>query len=274
MAHGVVAHFSPPWQHGFDTCFSTEAKVPTWDPMIKPSSAKNGRWWHPAAEGEGTVHYNTHYWDERGQQIDDNLDGDDSQVIIDRVIPFVRASKQQHSVLRRDLVPLTASSRCRWSRIHHQVQTTRPLRSELLWLCYSIGRPGWASASRTDAARRVRQHLGLVVFRQRPGRRGQQGARQRGIVSRSQTRFIRGRCSSPRIPCVAKTHSGRPSRKHGSGDERYLSIRPRYLKRGNAKRSALRRGEPRSTDGRPTNGTPTGDRFQFGKPTGLDRRSI
>ncbi|MEN8734608.1 MAG: sulfatase-like hydrolase/transferase, partial [Lentimonas sp.] len=31
--------FSPPWQNGFDVCFSTESKVPTWDPMLKPKKA-------------------------------------------------------------------------------------------------------------------------------------------------------------------------------------------------------------------------------------------
>ena len=28
--------YAPPWEHGFDVCFSTEAKVPTWDPMKVP----------------------------------------------------------------------------------------------------------------------------------------------------------------------------------------------------------------------------------------------
>ncbi|HEX6845343.1 MAG TPA: sulfatase-like hydrolase/transferase [Chitinophagaceae bacterium] len=30
-------NYSPPWMHGFDVCFSTESKVPTWDPMITPA---------------------------------------------------------------------------------------------------------------------------------------------------------------------------------------------------------------------------------------------
>ena len=33
---GVSAHFSIPDQHGFDEFFSTESKVPTYDPMKKP----------------------------------------------------------------------------------------------------------------------------------------------------------------------------------------------------------------------------------------------
>lgn len=30
---GDSTHYSPPWENGFNVCFSTEAKVPTWDPM-------------------------------------------------------------------------------------------------------------------------------------------------------------------------------------------------------------------------------------------------
>lgn len=77
-----VKHFAPPWLRGFDVCFSTEAKVPTFDPMKNP---KNGK------------PYGTHYWDHAGKMITDNLDGDDSRVIMDRVLPFVResAAKQQ-----------------------------------------------------------------------------------------------------------------------------------------------------------------------------------
>lgn len=77
-----VRHFAPPWQRDFDVCFSTEAKVPTFDPMKDPKSGKP---------------YGTHYWNERGEMVTDNLDGDDSRVIMDRVLPFVSASasKQQ-----------------------------------------------------------------------------------------------------------------------------------------------------------------------------------
>ncbi|MCP4639753.1 MAG: sulfatase-like hydrolase/transferase [bacterium] len=70
-----VAHFSPPGDNGFDVCFSTEAKVPTWDPMKHPDTGEP---------------YGTYYWDQTGARVTDNLDGDDSRVIMDRVVPFVR----------------------------------------------------------------------------------------------------------------------------------------------------------------------------------------
>ncbi|MEM7127440.1 MAG: sulfatase-like hydrolase/transferase [Chloroflexota bacterium] len=78
--------YSPPWLHGFDVCFSTEAKVPTWDPMVTPDErGPNGYRW-----GEPGTPYGTAYWNEQGEQIMDNLAGDNSRVIVDRVEPFIR----------------------------------------------------------------------------------------------------------------------------------------------------------------------------------------
>lgn len=75
-----AAHFAPPWERGFEVCFSTEAKVPTFDPMKDPATGDP---------------YGTHYWNERGEIVRENLDGDDARVIVDRVLPFVRASVDQ-----------------------------------------------------------------------------------------------------------------------------------------------------------------------------------
>jgi arylsulfatase A-like enzyme len=84
---GSEAYYAPPWERGFEVCFSTEAKVPTWDPMITPAEGDN-RWGVP-----GTP-WGTHYWDETGAKVTDNLAGDDSRVIMDRVIPFIREAAQ------------------------------------------------------------------------------------------------------------------------------------------------------------------------------------
>ena len=85
------AHYSPPSQHGFDTYFVTEAKVPTWDPMITPPrSAGNVS----PSQQEGRP-FNTFYWSNRGEIETINLDGDDSRVIMDRVIPFIRDAVKQ-----------------------------------------------------------------------------------------------------------------------------------------------------------------------------------
>ncbi len=82
-------HFSPPQQHGYDVCFVTEAKVPTHDPMIKPPNAGR-KAWDAITDKSKAVSYGTRYWDERGEIVKENLDGDDSKIIMDRAIQFVR----------------------------------------------------------------------------------------------------------------------------------------------------------------------------------------
>ena len=38
------AGYAPPWENGFDVCFSTEAKLPTYDPMLKPKGKASNKW--------------------------------------------------------------------------------------------------------------------------------------------------------------------------------------------------------------------------------------
>ncbi|MBN2313910.1 MAG: sulfatase-like hydrolase/transferase, partial [Sedimentisphaerales bacterium] len=72
-----IEEYSPPWENGFDVCFSTEAKVPTWNPMKSPDSNKP---------------YGTYYWNQDGKKVTENLEGDDSRVIMDRAVPFIRTA--------------------------------------------------------------------------------------------------------------------------------------------------------------------------------------
>ena len=81
-------HFAPPSHHGFDFSFVTESKVPTWDPMITPSK-KAGDVSENLVEGKP---FGTSYWDGSGELVTENLDGDDSRIIMDRVIPFIEKS--------------------------------------------------------------------------------------------------------------------------------------------------------------------------------------
>tara|TARA_R110002049_G_scaffold4601_5_gene32210 strand:+ start:293557 stop:294999 length:1443 start_codon:yes stop_codon:yes gene_type:complete len=82
-------HFSPPSRHGYDDSFVTESKVPTFDPMIKPVGAKAGGYWDAVKDRSTAESYGTHYWDHDGNVVSQNLDGDDSRVIMDRAIPFI-----------------------------------------------------------------------------------------------------------------------------------------------------------------------------------------
>jgi arylsulfatase A-like enzyme len=76
--------YSPSWKNGFDVCFSTESKVPTWDPMHDPDTQK---------------FYGTRYWRQDGSFVDPDspeLEGDDSGIIMDQAIPFIRDAVQQN----------------------------------------------------------------------------------------------------------------------------------------------------------------------------------
>lgn len=87
-------HFSPPWQNGFEVCFSTEAKVPTWDPMRKPKGKAPGKGWAALTEESPSQPYGTHYWNDAGEMVNDNLSGDDSRIIMDRAVPFIKQSAE------------------------------------------------------------------------------------------------------------------------------------------------------------------------------------
>jgi arylsulfatase A-like enzyme len=80
--------YNVPVEHGYDESFVTESKVPTCDPMKKPKE-NNGRFWDYIREGEQSTAYGTSYWLRDGTKAVENLDGDDSRVIMDRVLPFI-----------------------------------------------------------------------------------------------------------------------------------------------------------------------------------------
>jgi len=75
-------HYSPPWQHGFDEVFATKSAVPTWNPTIYPDN------WDSWGKGEGDEWGGSIYV-HNGEPVKNNLDGDDSRIIMDRVIPFM-----------------------------------------------------------------------------------------------------------------------------------------------------------------------------------------
>jgi arylsulfatase A-like enzyme len=97
--------YSPPWEHGFETVFATESRVPTWDPMLRPPGqlgADNTRhpkevelegtvraWWEPLEKPEDGIPWGTHYWTGPGQIAERDLSGDDSGILIDEAVAFV-----------------------------------------------------------------------------------------------------------------------------------------------------------------------------------------
>lgn len=77
--------YAPPWDHGFDVCFSTEAKVPTYNPMEDPDNPGE-----PYLGDFGRA--KTRFWKGPGEYATENLDGCASRVVMDRVIPFIEGA--------------------------------------------------------------------------------------------------------------------------------------------------------------------------------------
>jgi arylsulfatase A-like enzyme len=87
--------YSPPWEHGFDFTFSTEAKIPTWDPRWKPRGMpRGGPAWDFLVDKSEAEPYGTAYWS-NGRQVTEDLDGDDSKLLMDRALRFMKDAVQQ-----------------------------------------------------------------------------------------------------------------------------------------------------------------------------------
>jgi len=92
--------YSIPSQHGYDISFCTESKVPTFDPMLFPNTFDTGEskryGWKSITEYDSASSYGTAYWTAMDQKETLNIEGDDSRVIMDRVIPFIRSSIEKN----------------------------------------------------------------------------------------------------------------------------------------------------------------------------------
>ncbi|MEO0320345.1 MAG: hypothetical protein AAF199_05565 [Pseudomonadota bacterium] len=89
-------HYAIPTANGYHTYFCSESKTPTWDPMIKPRffDQEKGEsllygWAAVSSDTQQVESYGTFYWKGTEDIELNNLDGDDSRVIMDRVLPFV-----------------------------------------------------------------------------------------------------------------------------------------------------------------------------------------
>ena len=64
--------FAPPWTRDYDDAFASEISVPTWNPASGKHRQHSAPYWH------------------NGEKVTENLEGDDSRVIMDRAIPFIQ----------------------------------------------------------------------------------------------------------------------------------------------------------------------------------------
>lgn len=82
-------YYSPPSHHGYDEYFATTSAVPTWDPGVTPKG------WTKWGAEEGEPWKGGFPYMNNGKEAKDNISGDDSRIIMDRVIPFIDANKDR-----------------------------------------------------------------------------------------------------------------------------------------------------------------------------------
>lgn len=91
--------YSIPSEHGYETFFCTESKVPTHDPMRSPTAYSEGEslryGWKAIEDPAQGRPYGTAYWKAEHTKETSNLKGDNSRVIIDRVLPFIDQSLEE-----------------------------------------------------------------------------------------------------------------------------------------------------------------------------------
>jgi arylsulfatase A-like enzyme len=81
-------NYSPPWHHGFEESFATRSAVPTYNPTKTPDN-----WTSWGAEADGS--WGGSRYVNNGTVVTENLEGDDSRIIMDRVIPFLEKAVQE-----------------------------------------------------------------------------------------------------------------------------------------------------------------------------------
>ncbi|MGC6431002.1 MAG: sulfatase [Jejuia sp.] len=95
-----ISDFNLPTEHGYDVFFSTESKVPTYDPMVFPAEFGEGEskrfGWKAVKDSSATKPYGTAYWVGENEKITKNLDGDDSKIIMDRLLPFIENTNKEN----------------------------------------------------------------------------------------------------------------------------------------------------------------------------------
>jgi arylsulfatase A-like enzyme len=103
-APGETTHYSAPWHSGYDTCFVTESKVPSYHPYRKANNAAD----LPVDFADPNF-YGTHFWrmpsdtnawdDTSGEgdvvpvdEINNSENGDDSRLLMNHALDFIRSA--------------------------------------------------------------------------------------------------------------------------------------------------------------------------------------
>jgi len=91
---GNDSYISIPTDNGFDRFFSTESKVPTWDPRKKPKKfdiekGESLRYGWLARSDEESVEYGTRYWTGLNEEAKVPMTGDDTEIIMNEAMEFI-----------------------------------------------------------------------------------------------------------------------------------------------------------------------------------------
>ena len=229
-------HYAPPWEHGFDESFSAEVQMPTWNPMRDQN-------------------FPSKYWTGPGQYATENLDGDDSRVIMDRAIPFIRRAVESAT-------PFLAVI---WFHTPHKPVVAGP-EHRSMYTDFSEGEQHYfgsitAMDEQVGRLRTELRNLGvaddtMVWYCSDNGPEGRVAASQHRVrlrrwSARAQEEPVRGRAQSPRDPRVAEPGRTRPVHLDALFDERlFPNGRGRAGSGVTARRPADGRNQPHAADRR------------------------
>ncbi|MEJ6570744.1 MAG: sulfatase-like hydrolase/transferase [Akkermansiaceae bacterium] len=88
-------NYSPPWKNGYDTVFATAASLPTYNPYYHDSPQLGTPGYKfimdkPVENGSMIgLRFRENYWTGPGQFVDENLPGEDSEILMSRALKFI-----------------------------------------------------------------------------------------------------------------------------------------------------------------------------------------
>jgi len=101
---GGPTQYSPPWENGFNECFSTESMMPLYNPYYHVGGEYGSDDYRhiqnvPVEYGQqsGGASWRDQYWTGPGQFVDENLEGDDSRIIMDKALKFIEKQVQTNT---------------------------------------------------------------------------------------------------------------------------------------------------------------------------------
>ncbi len=93
---GGPSPYSPPWENGFDECFSTESMMPNYNPYYQVGGDYGTADYRyvqnePVEKGQNTggFRWTDYYWTGVDEYVKDGLEGDDAKIIMDRALNFI-----------------------------------------------------------------------------------------------------------------------------------------------------------------------------------------